>query len=300
VTVNWPTETAAFNDAVNVEASDDLTRWRPVGSGRLVNLSYNGQSLRESKVELGPTTSKFLRILWADGHEPVVADSIEVAYAPEAPVEHRQALVQAMHAVNKEPGAYEVDLGARIPVDRINVKLPEANSLAELNILSRANAEQPWRPALTARFYRLEQSSAGDLTNAPYVVSRQTSRYWKVMAAATDGALGTQPPSLEVQWVPERARFAARGRGPYELVFGSAIAVSAVSPAAALEIRDAQGAVIQPRVVSASGLFVAGGETKRLGTPPWKTWILWGVLLAGVGVLAWFAWRLSREMGQVP
>jgi hypothetical protein len=57
------------------------------------------------------------------------------------------------------------------------------------------------------------------------------------------------------------------------------------------------GALVSP--ARASEVFTLGGPG-RLDPPPppvpWRTWILWGVLCAGVVLLVWMVWRLARQM----
>jgi len=42
----------------------------------------------------------------------------------------------------------------------------------------------------------------------------------------------------------------------------------------------------------------SGGES-LLGTPfPWRTPLLWGVLIVGAGLLGWMAYRLSKDVAK--
>nr|WP_250327076.1 DUF3999 family protein [Morganella morganii] len=57
-----------------------------------------------------------------------------------------------------------------------------------------------------------------------------------------------------------------------------------------------------PRADVSEKVVTLGGEAKLLPEPEapppfaWKTWLLWGVLVAGVVILGLFAVRLLKEM----
>ncbi|WP_282103285.1 DUF3999 family protein [Morganella morganii] len=57
-----------------------------------------------------------------------------------------------------------------------------------------------------------------------------------------------------------------------------------------------------PRADISEKVVTLGGETKLLPAPEaappfaWKTWLLWGILVAGVAVLGIFAVRLLKEV----
>ena len=95
--------------------------------------------------------------------------------------------------------------------------------------------------------------------------------------------------------------FVARGGSPYTVAFGSAVAGLAERPAALL-LRDIgseqdQGLVVAAR---ASPVFTLGGEERRKAPPPpfpWKTWLLWAVLISGVALLALMVRKLWRQLG---
>jgi tryptophan-rich sensory protein len=89
--------------------------------------------------------------------------------------------------------------------------------------------------------------------------------------------------------------FVARGAGPFYLAYGSSLAQSA---AASLTMLPKNLAIV-PASLSSSEL--SGGESllQPLVAPfPWKTPLLWTVLIAGAGLLAWMAYRLSKDVAR--
>jgi hypothetical protein len=99
---------------------------------------------------------------------------------------------------------------------------------------------------------------------------------------------------LRVGWLPHDVVFLARGSGPFTLAYGS----SKASPTTAL-------GAIPPTVTIVNTEFTPpeplGGDARLQPAPPARTFwtksaILWTVLAIGVGLLAFMAYRLSREL----
>jgi hypothetical protein len=298
----WDDDSREFSESVSVEASDNLSQWRPIAQATLVNLRFGGQALRQQRVEFSSLAAKYWRVLWPVDREPVTVHSVGVLLAPERTAAHRDERVGVARAVAGRPREYVVDLGAQLPVDRLNLQLPERNSVAQVALFSRARAADPWREVATGTFFRLARGGESDLTNGALAVAENRDRYWKLDVSADGGGIGSRPPGLVAQWIPETLRFLARGAGPYELVFGNAIAGPAETSLDALTAAGNadRGVVVKAVATTAGPIEVAGGSSKLTPPPPplpWKKWLLWAVLGAGVLLLAALAWRLTRELG---
>jgi hypothetical protein len=146
------------------------------------------------------------------------------------------------------------------------------------------------------RVYDLQNNGA-TLRNRAVMIAPNTDRYWR-MQTHTAGGIGQGAPTLQVGWVPQEVTFVARGHGPFQLAFGSASTRSAASPLHTL--------LADPSIPISVGAATVGalrelGGTTQLAVKrelPWKTWGLWAVLIAAVGVLGTVAYRLSRELLQ--
>jgi hypothetical protein len=109
------------------------------------------------------------------------------------------------------------------------------------------------------------------------------------------GGLGTSAPRLVVEWVPHEIEFVARGTGPFSLAYGSSVAQSAAVSLLMLPVNVA----VAP--ASLSPPESSGGDSLLLapGKPfPWKTPLLWLLLIMGAGLLGWMAYRLSKEVSK--
>jgi hypothetical protein len=118
-------------------------------------------------------------------------------------------------------------------------------------------------------------------------------------AGLTDGS---RKVTLDLGWQNEELLFLARGSAPYILAFGSgklernASAQERESMLTALSQQQSdalvQNAVLEKRLeLGGEDALVPPAQPK-----PWKTWLLWGVLVAGVGAMALMAISLFRDL----
>jgi len=293
--LEWPQDAADFAGRIKVEASDSLSGWRVVaGAAPIANLHSTVDRLVEQRVEFAPTKAKFWRLSWAGQAAPFTLTSILGEPAKRSvDALHASMIVTALAAKNA-PGEFQFDLGATPPVDRVNLELPEINTVVDVELLSRERPQDAWHTVRRSGFYRLK-SDGEELRNGPVAVTPTTDRYWLVRTDPRQGGLGTAAPRLAVEWTPHEVVFVARGAGPFYLAYGSSLAQSA---AASLTMLPKNLAIV-PASLSSSEL--SGGESllQPLVAPfPWKTPLLWTVLIAGAGLLAWMAYRLSKDVAR--
>ena len=302
--LRWPPSAAQFVGRLELEASDDLDAWRRVGGGTIANLAAGEARLIENRLEIVPTRARYWRLGWAGTPAPFVFEALQAE-----PAGPRSALARATHRIVAQPvaaraGEFTVDLGLRLPVDRVNVVLPEANTVARATLSVRDDAAQPWTPLIAdLPLYRL-QVEGRELQNASRELPTTPSRWWRIELSPPGVLDGATPPQLEVAWPPHELWFVARGPGPYLLTWGSATAQPAeVTLDAILPTTD--GTVGEARVAVATAALGArrtlGGEPRRVASPPpfpWRSALLWAVLALGVLVLGVMAWKLARETGR--
>lgn len=127
--------------------------------------------------------------------------------------------------------------------------------------------------------------------------SPERFKHWRVKFNSQKEAFGSRPPKLRFGWLPEKVRFLARGKTPFLISYGSA----RIGPIVGLNLQDSArtfSGSIGPALVSHQS--VLGGESKLTYTPPqvhpWKSWILWAVLLIGVLGLAKMALSVTKSL----
>jgi hypothetical protein len=295
--LEWPADAPEFAGRWRVEATDDLSAWRLVLPGAAVaNLGSEANRLIERRIEFSPVRAKYWRLTWIDGAAPFVLTGAKGEPAKDVVELARASEMLSAHADPKRPGEFEFDSEARLPVDRIELALPEPNSVVQAEILSRANATDEWRFVTRRGFYRLKTASA-EISSGWVPIDLNTDRLWLVRVDQGSGGLGTGAPKLMLGWVPHELVFIARGTGPFQVAYGSATALPAESPVESIVSRTGvtiATATLAPRMV-------LGGEARRLPLPPpfpWKSVALWAALAIGVILLAWMAMRLARESKQ--
>jgi hypothetical protein len=302
--LEWPADAAEFAGRWRVEASDDLSAWRLVLPGAAVaNLGSQKDRLIERRIEFWPVQAKYWRLTWIDGPARFVLTGAQGEPAQDVVELARASEVLSPQVDPKRPGEFEYDTEARLPADRLELKLPQLNSVVQAEILSRSSATEEWRQVTRRGFYRLKSDDA-EVASGWVSIDLNTDRYWLVRVDR-DGGFGSGAPKLTLGWVPHELVFIARGSGPFQLAYGSATAMPDESPVESIlsqisEPGDGKSlvtivtATLAPRVV-------LGGEGRRLPLPPpfpWKSVALWAALAIGVIVLAWMAMRLARESKQ--
>jgi hypothetical protein len=133
----WDPGATDFSARARIDASDDLTQWRRVADGPLVNLHYAGQQFLRQRIELPPLTVKFIRVSWAERAPPVDIIGVSAEPATARTEVKRVTLSTPGVAVADRPGEFLADLDAHVPIDRVNLLLPEINTLVSVSFDAR-------------------------------------------------------------------------------------------------------------------------------------------------------------------
>jgi len=294
----WTPKPGGMNARVRVETSDDLNQWRSlVGDAPLLDLEYQGRHLLRDRVELRQAPGKYLRISWPTAQAPLQLEAVRAEFGDRVVETSRQWTEAAGVAVADKENEYQFDLGGALPVDRIEIVLPELNSVAPAQLLARAAPEEPWRPVASLVTYRLRQD-AGEVSAPALAVAPATYRYWQLRVDPKSGGLGRGQPRMRAGWIPQEIVFAARGTGPFLIAYGNAVAASTALPVVTLVPGYGSG----PEALAAIAVAHAGtaaplGSLEQAKPPrEYRRAALWAVLILGVAVLGWMAWQLSRQL----
>lgn len=108
--------------------------------------------------------------------------------------------------------------------------------------------------------------------------------------------------NLDLGWQSDELLFLARGTGPYLLAYGN----GGLENAKDVQRTDSVLTAIQQQQsgdivrIAALGKHLELGGENALQTPPppkpWKTWLLWAVLVGGVIVMAFMAASLLKDL----
>ena len=298
--LDWQSGAESYSAAVTLAASDDLIRWRTlVAKAPLAALRFQGQVLEQRRIEFVATKAKYLRLTWPEQQPPPQITAIEATSAVRAQQITRDELTRSSANVSVEQpaGAYDFDLGARLPVDRLQASLPQQNTLAKARWLSRNTANETWQAVTSTVLYRLH-TAGGELRNTALTIAARKHRYWRLQVDQAGGGLGSGKPQLQVAWIPDQLIFIARGDGPFTLAYGAAGVAAADLPIDRLLSDYRDGGELDAKLITLDEPRTLGGEQK-LQLPvvwPWKTYALWAVLVIAVVLLGWMANRLLRQV----
>lgn len=295
---DWAAETGTQVVQVNVEASEDLRGWTPVASSPLVKLEHAGQVLGQPRVEFPARKAKYYRVTW-NGPRFELRSLGALAEERVQPPPREVRAVRG--AAGAKPGEFVFDAGARLPVEALRVLPQEENSVMAVEVLARDDERKPWRPVTRATFYRLVRDGAR--IDSPPMELRHAARYWMLRTAPGSGA-GIAPPALEMHWRPAQVVFVARGDPPFTLAFGHPEAKPALLPVSTLipsyerwaELRLPEARVAEVRTLRREQPF---WQRFGIDAEP-KQAALWAVLVGGVLLLAFMAWRLHGQMQAPP
>jgi hypothetical protein len=302
VTLVWPEQMQRLSTRIRIEASDDLERWRTLAAeAPLLDLQYAGRRLRRDRVELPLVQPKYLRLSWPAGASPVALNAVQAEFGERIVETARQWSEATGTAVAGNENEYEFDLDGAYPIDRVAIDLPELNAVVPGELLARATRDQPWRPVASLIAYRLRQEG-GELGADPTPIFAAGMRYWLLRVDPKSGGFGRGQPRLRAGWAVQQIVFAARGSGPFVLAYGNPNLVSSALPITSLvpgygTAKDPLAAAGTARPEASAPL---GGRARLRPAIDLRRATLWGVLFLGVVVLAWMAWRLSRQMQSPP
>jgi len=293
--VHWQDGAPEFSGLLRVESSDDLGNWNLVArAAPVVNLHTPDAQLVQGRIELPATKAKFWRLTWIGKSAPFALIGIAADITPVRDSIESSSLIALGTPLNDKRQEFSFDLGASAPVNQINIELPEFNSVAEIQLLSRKRLTDAWRPVTRGEFYRVKDAGS-ERRNVAIVIPRNSDRYWLARLDQPNVTIGDGAPKLNATWNSEDLVFLARGRGPFMLAYGNGSATAAnVSLSSLLA-----GVTVLPAHAGAPQAL--GGVARLLPSPngfPWKSTVLWSVLGIGILLLAWMAFRLSRELGR--
>jgi hypothetical protein len=298
--LDWPASAEGYSGEVRVEASDDLRHWRAVADATLLDIRFAGQRLQQKRIALERGQPRYLRLTTATALPELSRAEAELLSGT-TPASPALRWHEVTARPGEAPGDYVVDLGARLTVTQARILLPQPNTVAPLELLVRERRKDEWRPVARTNAYRI--FNAGSEATSPALdLDPQAGRYWLLRVDPRAGSLGSGMPILRLGWTPAQLVFLARGTPPFTLAFGQRSASGQQLPLESLLPGYRAGAEAALPVAAAGMPRALGGHDAppagQEDHPPtdWKRWLLWGILLAGVGLLALMARTLLRQM----
>ncbi len=301
--LHWDAVSEPLLTQVSVDGSDDLSHWQSlVSKSTIAALHHQGFQLEQHSLELPPREMKYYRIHWPPGSKGVPLRKVELELRAEnAPLPGEKTLVRPQVEADHE-GNYYFTLDGHFPISGVSLLMPQRNTAVRATLYSRSDASTPWQRRYQGLFYDLERDGHR-LRSEPVTLSALSHAQWRLEVPQSGGGLGGGLPQLELEWHPQRLLFVARGETPFTLAFGrqqTEADTVAIDPL----LRRIDDDETQTRFIKsaqADQWFELGGEARLRPAPPplpWQKWLLWAVLLGGVGMLGLMVRSLLRQMGR--
>ena len=303
-----PKDRANYNAEVWLETSRDLKRWQTAGAAELSWLSNdNAQTLANDRLEFSPQTFRYGRLTWRRG-EPLQFPGIVAETVNRQSSEPFRETLWISPVAGKQSGDLHYAVGIALPVEQISLKLSEPNIVYPMALgyfaerpSRQAGKTTEWvfQPISHATFYQITQDGQTRRSGALSIGLGHQSE-WVIRP---QNAASSAQPELGLSWQPATLVFLAGGTPPYTLNFGRSEATSASRSLAQVapgftakelnQLEQAQAGELQLGQVNVAGDSAA---TQAASAARNRTFILWGVLLLGVAVLGWMAWRLIGQI----
>ncbi|MGL4605682.1 MAG: DUF3999 domain-containing protein [Iodobacter sp.] len=275
-----------YQSQVQLAGSDDLQHWQVHNSSELIQLNYQGQTLSQSQINLAGIRARYLRLISA---APLTLTDVKLQSSLQNSRPARRIWLTPVTAKAGGPGEYRFDLGIHAPADRLALTLPQINTVAQIQLQSRATQKDSWQSVSSALVYRL-QSKTGEIHSPAIEMDRNDHRFWQLTVRQSGGGLGQGMPQLKTGWIPQQIAFVARGAPPFTLAFGNAlVSNTAMNPV---------DLIVGNHIASATaGQLQNNNQGPPAASTPatGRTYGLWAALALAVSVLGGMAWKLLRE-----
>lgn len=295
--LDWTSERDGFQ-RFSIEASDDLQRWHRWGEGQVARLSFADERVEQHEVGLPGQRARYLRLLWQAPETAPALTSVQLKSASSSAVSQPLVWSGPLSGSRLKDGEYVWQLPMGLRVERVEVELGEANSLAPVTLEGRRETSLPWQILSSGLLYRLTQNGQ-DVVQNQLQVPGHVVQQLKLTVDERGGGLGAEAPKVRYAVRSTQLVFLARGAGPYTLALGNATVKAANLPLATLipDYRPERLTTLGQASVDGGVAVTQATELAPSAAPAtnWKKIGLWAVLLLSVLFLAAMAFSLLRK-----
>ena len=294
---------------VEILGSDDLVSWRPLASGPLTRSRTLGDIIERNRFALDRPPA-FVRVTWMSKEAPEIE---RAQFVEDVAASVMLPRAQLASTLSDDRRSLYVDMPEALPITRVFVRMPELNRVVRAQVyrhdaepvprvrrvqLGPRRAEERWQAIGSVEAFRVLRDGV-EIEGEPLAFPIRTDRLRFDFSVPLDG----EPPSIEAEWRPVRALFAARAPGPYVLAVGHSDAPfgPGLDARAMLAADDPSGARLPIATVGVSGDAATAQQQRvqRIASEArWSRYLLWGLLVLAVVGLAWMAWRMSLQLRQ--
>lgn len=302
-----------------VQSSKDLKHWRPLSETVLYRADAAATTtttpstapgrLGNEQMDLQRADLKdhYLRVTWGDAAVTLRGATLFTSRGTGAR-ERVSASLSAPALTNPRELVFALPFAT--PVAALKITPQGSNVLVPVRVLGRNDRNQPWSPLASAVVYKMTMGGK-EQSNGLIELGGASVREVKIEADAKTPGFSAAP-EIALQFEPAQLVFLASGQGPFTLAAGLPGASAPASPFLPLAslvpgYQPAQENTLPVALADVARADITGGkpaggalvssEAANDGMST-RSWILWAVLLAGVGALALMAWLLLRQTKQ--
>jgi hypothetical protein len=307
--LTFASSAADYAGSVEILGSDDLVFWRPVTSGALARSRSLGEVIERNRFELDPPPA-FLRVAWTSKNVPEIEHAQFVEHVTPSVTLPRATLAATLSDDRRH---LYVDVPDALPITRVRLRVPELNRIVRAQVywhdvapsprirrhaLGPRRTEEQWQSIGSIEAFRVSRDGV-EIEGAALSIPVRTNRLRFDFPVPLDGAV----PTIEAEWRPLRAVFAARAPGPYILAIGHPDARfgPTLDAPSMLAADDPAGTRLPIASVVQGGepVSVQQQRAQRIASEArWSRYLLWVVLALAVAGLAWMAWQMSVQLRQ--
>jgi len=303
---SWQSTKKNFATTVRIDHSNDLANWQVlVKKASLAELDYNNHKFRIYTILLPKSKKKYMRLSWPAGQKEMLLTEVKAIHSTKSSkIKRVWTSVKAKSVISNNKVIFNFDTKAFFPVDAFQIKFNEKNNLLRAVIKTRSNEKSNWIKRFQGLFYNLYIDEI-TLKNDIVTFNKTTDRFWRIEIDQEGKSMPDDIDAFDflLGFLPHEILFVARGRPPFLLAYGSSrICKNNLLKTSENMFTRILGTGDDNQLIKKAVILdhvILGGE-KMLKPPapslPWKVWILWGVLITGVGIIACMVRNLYRQM----
>lgn len=285
-----------------IETSNDLRHWSSCCVGQLARLAFNGERIDQRRVDLPRLRARYLRLIWTEPRQAPTIGSAQVTVSHNewvaAPLVWSEPIAANFTAANE----WIWTLPIAMPVERIRLAELPVNTLLPIQVMGWSDSKPYWSELSQSLLYHLQVKGKAR-SQLESVLPARPIKQLKLKIDPRGGGLGGVAARLSFGATANQVVFLARGYPPFTLAIGNPRLISAALPLATL----IPGGVVPDTSVIGSAKYLyapAATQTSDASKPTagapsdteaTRRYALWGVLLAGVGLLGYMAWQLVAK-----
>lgn len=307
--LNWSKSKKNWQSKVSVYSSSDLQGWSlVVNQAPLMDLTSDDDQLLINTIELGYANYSaqsdplyYLLVFNDDAANtiPLInkADAVYISDSYQS-----QLITIPFNGKQLSPTEAEYNLAAPQPLSSLQILPTQNNVVLPLEVEYRSHDSADWLPLPKQVVYKLTNHDNQNNQSTPFNMDERLVQGVRIRTINT--SWGKDLPVVSGERKQMKLIFNAQGNEPYLLAWGAKTAKSQSLPINSLipeAIRDQNSLATMSWAVVDKPLVLGGAS--RLEAPvseesegQWYKLLLWGVLIAGVIGLSWFALRIWQEV----